>query len=209
MTRMTFWKKRNTMCGQIKNVLCVCGKVDAFIKTQLLNIFCSSLYGSVVWNLNHVCIAEVCVALHKGFRRVWGLPVDTHCELLPVICYSGAFLDVVFCRTTYFISCFLNIFSEIVNYVTRHGVFFSRMRSPIGSNALHCCQRYGARANDISISNSGLINRYVRYRYSDELISRASALLELIFIRDHSFNLSGWHIHEINYICCPLYSENE
>ena len=60
------------------------------------------------------------------------------------------------------------------------------MRFPIGSNALHCYQRYGVRANDISIINSGLINRYVRCRYSDELISRASALLELIFIRDHS-----------------------
>ena len=79
-------------------------------------------------------------------------------------------------------------------------VFFSRMRSPIGSNALQCCQRYGARANDISIINSGLINRYVRCRYSDELISRASALLELIFIRVHSFNLSGWDIQELNYM---------
>ena len=77
-------------------------------------------------------------------------------------------------------------------------VSFSRMRSPIGSNALHCCQRYGAQANDISIINSGLINRYVRCRYSDELISRASALLELIFIREHSFNLSGWDIQRIN-----------
>ena len=73
--------------------------------------------------------------------------------------------------------------------------FFSPTRSPIGSNALHCCQRYGARANDISFINSGFFNIYVRCRYSDELISRASALLELIFIRDHSFNLSGWDIH--------------
>ena len=66
------------------------------------------------------------------------------------------------------------------------------MRSPTGSNALHCCQWYGVRAKDISIINSGLINRYFRCRYTDELISRANALLELIFIRDHSFNLSGY-----------------
>ena len=124
----------------------------------------------------------------KGVRRVWDLPADTHCELLPVICDIISFLDVAFCRTTHFINCCLNSSSEIVNYVARHGVFFSRMRSPIGSNALHCCQRYGARANDISIINFGLINRYVRCHYSDELISRASALHELIFIRDPSFN---------------------
>ena len=86
-------------------------------------------------------------------------------------------------------------------------VSFSQMRSSIGSNALHCCQRYEARANDISIINSGLVNRYVRCRYLDELISRASALLELIFIRDHSFNLSRWDIQKL-IICCPLYAEN-
>ena len=33
------------------------------------------------------------------------------------------------------------------------------------------------RAIDISIINSGLINRYVRCLYSNEVISRASALL--------------------------------
>ena len=90
-----------------------------------------------------------------------------------MICDSIQFLDVVFCRTTNFINFCLNSSSKIVSYVARHGVFFSRMRSPIGSNALHCCQRYGARANAISIINSGVINRCVRYRYSDELISRA------------------------------------
>ena len=84
---------------------------------------------------------------------------------------------------------------------------FSRMHSPIGSNALHCYQRNGARANDISVINSGLIIRYVRCRYSDELMSNASALLELIFIRDHSFNLSGWDIQEINYMLSAICRE--
>ena len=64
------------------------------------------------------------MAWRKGIRRVWGLPADTHCELLLVICDSILFLDVVFCRTTNFINCCLNDSSEIVNYVARHGVFF-------------------------------------------------------------------------------------
>ena len=113
----------------------------------------------------------------------------------------------MFCHTTNIINCCLNSSGEIVNYVARRGVFFSRMRFPIDSNALHCCQRFEARAHDISIINSGLINRYVRCRYSDKLISRASALLELIFIRDHSFNLSGWDIQEINYMMSAICRE--
>ena len=99
-----------------------------------------------------------------------------------MICDSIPFLDILFCHTTNFINCCLNSASKTVSYVARHGVFFSRMHFPISSNALHCCQQYGAWENDISIINSGLINRYVRCRYSDELLSRASALLELIFI---------------------------
>ena len=100
------------------------GMVDAVIKAQLLNMFCSRLYCSVVWNLNHVCIAGVCVAWCKGVRRVWCHAADTHCEHLPVICDSIKFLDVVFCRTTHFLDCCLNSFSVIVNYVARHDVFF-------------------------------------------------------------------------------------
>ena len=113
----------------------------------------------------------------------------------------------MFCRTTHFINCCLNSSSEIVNYVARHGIFFSRMRSPIDSNALHCCQRYGARAIDISIINSGLVNRYVRCRYSNELISRANALLELILLENiHLIYQDGTFRRLI--ICCPLYAEN-
>ena len=55
-------KKRNTMCGQINNVLCFFCKVDVVVKTLLLNTFSSSLYGRVIWDLSHVCIADVCVA---------------------------------------------------------------------------------------------------------------------------------------------------
>ena len=60
----------------------------------------------------------------------------------------------------------------------------------------------------VSIINSDLINRYVRCRHSDQLIARASALLQLIFIRDHSFNLSGWwDIQEINYVLSAICRE--
>ena len=105
--------------------------LDVVITTQVLNICCSSLYGSLVWNLNHVCIAEVYVTWRKGVRRVWSLPADTHSELFTVVCDSIPFLHVVFCRTTNFINCCLNSSSEIENYVARHGVFVSRMRSPV------------------------------------------------------------------------------
>ena len=68
-----------------------------------------------------------------GAREVSGLPVGTHCELLPVICDSIPFLDIVFCRITNFINCCLNSSSEIVNYVARHGVFFHECALQFGA----------------------------------------------------------------------------
>ena len=162
--------------------------------TLLLNTCCINLYGSVVWDLNHVCIAKVCVAWCKSIRRVWGLPADTHCELLPVICDSIPILVVVFCHSTNCINCCLNSSRVTVSYVTRHGVFFF---TNAFSNWQYCITLLSAvwcmGKRYISIINSGLIIIYVRCHYSDELISRASALLEFIFITEHSFNLRMGH----------------
>jgi len=34
---------------------------------------------------------------------------------------------------------------SLVNYVARHGVYVLRQNSPVGSNALWCCMRFGLR----------------------------------------------------------------
>ena len=45
--------KRNILCGQINNVLCYFGKRDPITKLSLLKAYCSSFYGSVLWDLSH------------------------------------------------------------------------------------------------------------------------------------------------------------
>ena len=45
-----------------------------------------SVYGSPLWELDSNCIDRFYVAWRKGSRRLLGLPYDTHCELLNLIC---------------------------------------------------------------------------------------------------------------------------
>jgi len=62
--------------------------------------------------------------------------------LLPFITDSLPLRDELFCRTAMFLSKCLNSENSIVNFVPRHGVYFSRVNSPIGLNAQLCCSRF-------------------------------------------------------------------
>ena len=74
--------RRNTLCGQINNVICYFANLEAVTKLKLFNIYCFSFYGSVLWDLESPAIQDVCIAWRKGLRRVWG------CLLIcTVICY--------------------------------------------------------------------------------------------------------------------------
>ena len=51
-------------------------------------------------------------------------------------------MDELSCRCATFITNVLDSDNDAVSYVA-HGVYLSRMLSPIGRNALFCCLRYG------------------------------------------------------------------
>jgi len=46
-----------------------------------------------VWYLQNPYVESVCTAWHKGLRRAWGLPADTHCALLPILSNSLPVID--------------------------------------------------------------------------------------------------------------------
>ena len=127
--------KRNVLCGQINNVLCFFGKRDPITKLSLLRAYCSSFYGSVIWDLSHSSIDAFCAIWRKGLRRVWNLPHNTHCELLPLLCGLLPLMDELTRRCAAFINGCLDSDCDVVDFVIRHGVYFRRMLSPIGRNS--------------------------------------------------------------------------
>ena len=56
--------------------------VNAITKLQLMRLYCSSLYGSVLWDLSpYVEDRGLCFACRKGLRRVWKWNI--HHSLVP------------------------------------------------------------------------------------------------------------------------------
>jgi len=44
------------------------------VKTKLLKAYCTSFYGSELWDLENENISALCTAWRQALRRVWKLP---------------------------------------------------------------------------------------------------------------------------------------
>ena len=56
---------------------------DPLVKLKHLKLYCSDFYGSVLWDLSHSYVEDVCrpTAWRKGLRRALSLPGPTHCDI--------------------------------------------------------------------------------------------------------------------------------
>ena len=142
--------KRNSLCGKINNVLCCFWKRDPLVKLNLLRWYCSDFYGSVLWDMTHSTIEDVCVAWRKGLRRVWDLPTTTHSKFVTSRCGLPQLKVELACRCIKFISKCLNSPNYVVRHVVKQGVYFQRLYTPIGRNAHHCVTMVDASLSDIA-----------------------------------------------------------
>jgi len=107
-------------------------KRQSIVKLQLTKIYCTSFYGSVLWDLDHPAINAFCATWRKSLRRVSGVPYCTHSSLLPVMSSYLPLLDELCCRSALFIKSCLE---SIVSTVARYGIYYGRMNSHLGRNA--------------------------------------------------------------------------
>ena len=67
---------------QINYVLCYFGKLDSIIKLQLMYYYCSSMYGSELWDFTCDRIAYLCVSWRRDLKNIWKLLINTHANIL-------------------------------------------------------------------------------------------------------------------------------
>ena len=172
-------------------MLCYFGKVNSLVKNRLFHNYCTSMYGCELWSLNTDRINDLSIAWRKGLRRVWGVPYDTHCYLLPLISQCLPVFDEICRRSMNFITACCTHTSVLVRSVANHGLI-ARYNSFIGQNALFCTQRYKCTFDDIYCRRSNdLVNRYF-YGLNDETQLRTAGFLsELISVRDGTLELSN------------------
>jgi len=169
------------------------------VKLKLLRSYCSDFYGSTLWNLSDSSIEEVCVAWRKGLRRALGLPWRTHSVLLAPITGMLPLRDELFCRMAKFVLQCIASNNSIVSFAARHGVYFRRMRSPIGLNTQLCCERYNVSLYSFSCISRELIRHFV-FRDLSNYRSNAGIIHELLLAKSGLSVISSLRVADIDFI---------
>jgi len=88
----------------------------------------------------------------------------------------------------------------VVQFVARHGVYFTNMLSPVDRNSLFCCSRFGVYLSDIVSINKSFVRACYHLQLSTSLYRTVYVFLELLFVRFGYFSVSCLS-HAIDYIC--------
>ena len=128
--------RKHSLCGQINNVICYFSNRNSVVKQSLMNAYCSSLYDCELWNLSYSDVQNVCTAWKMGLRRIWGLPYDSHSNLLPLLSDSLPIFDLIYLRWVNFLQKCVSHDSSVVNFISFLGIFHGRSISPIDRNLI-------------------------------------------------------------------------
>ena len=188
-----------TLSGQINNVVCSFSTLDSITKNRLFASYCSSFYGCELWDLSNKELEKFCITWRKGARRIWTLPPDAHSDLVYYITNSPPIFDEL-CRRVYnFVNSCLNCSSNLVRSVVMRGIAFERCGSPVGRNAAFCGQRFRYEARDRQsgkLRQSSLRGRFLS-GLSDDVLRRASCLMEALSVRDGALHAQGYSRRDI------------
>jgi hypothetical protein len=190
---------RNVLIGQINNFLCQFGSLDVVTKNQLFLAYCSSHYGSVLWDLDCSSLDAYGAAWRTGLRRIWGLPYKSHCKTITLISLTVPVYDIVCQRfVNHIINC-LNGPNALVSFVVRQALSESRMASSVTRN-LFCCSKHFGVDSDWLLArrfHSSALRFMFNGRVSAEDVAVANATLELLFAREGHFWLNNFSSSDV------------
>jgi len=87
--------RQHCFIGQANNVVCWFGKLDYITKTRLLKAYCSSFYGSELWDFANVNVSSVCKSWRRALRRVWKVSFNCHTAIINALSNSISIFDIL------------------------------------------------------------------------------------------------------------------
>ena len=171
------------------------GTCKILVKDKLFNQYCCSYYGSQLWPLYNQDFKNVCTKWRKAIRRIWELPFDTHCNLLPIISEQKPIEIALTNRYIKFLKSLLESKNCIVSYMAR--LQSQNCQSIFGQNARHIMLNNNISWYDLETSTTNVIKEQIYDKYIDsvqtEQFMDAKVIRDMI-LRNGSFN--DWFLTE-------------
>ena len=68
-------KRQDDFIGQVNSVLCDFRQLLSIVKYRLFNSYCTSFYGSELWQLSNAKLVNFGITWRKSVRKIWNLPL--------------------------------------------------------------------------------------------------------------------------------------
>ena len=159
------------------------------VKNKLFNQYCCFYYGSQLWPLYNNSFNDVCTKWRKAVRRIWNLPYNTHCGLLPLVSEQCPIEISLNCRFVKNLKTLLNSDNSTVSYIAR--VQSQNCRSIFGQNIRHIIVTNDLSWYEMDKYTTNAIKKHLNNKYmsnlNDNYITYAGIIRDVVL--DESLNI--------------------
>ena len=170
------------------------------VKNKLFNQYCCFYYGSQLWPLYNDSFSNVCTKWRKAIRRMWDLPYNTHCGLLPLVSELCPIEISLSCRFIKFMKSLLKSDNSTVSYVAR--VQSQNCRSIFGQNIRHIIVNNNISWYELENCTTNALKKSMLHKYMNALncnyVNYGDMIRELILERESFYE--NFFTEESSYI---------
>jgi hypothetical protein len=154
---------------------------DEDVMYSLFKTHCLSLYGCQLWDLSSSVMEKFAIAWRKCVRRLYNIPLQSHCDLLPYICKDTPITVQLHSR---FLKFFVSLwYSSNAIVSTCSKVCMHKSQSRVSASLNHVCSKYKlCKYNPELFINCKLYN----VDYENVSFLNANTIREFIHFRHHT-----------------------
>ena len=156
------------------------GFCELYTKYQLFVSYCISFYGTCLLDLQHKAVNVFYTTWRKAVRRLFGLPINTHCNILPILAGCLPIQSQLLNRYANFMHSSLHSSNPVVRMLAHMAVQSSGSVMSRNCNLLQ--QVYNINSYDVVNGGCSLFKSRAYLIYNAEMVD--DVLVRVCFLRD-------------------------
>ena len=167
------------------------GKCQSSVKNKLFSQYCSSFYGSQIWPLYRSDLRrKICVNWRNALRRIWRIPYNTHCDMLPLLASQSPIDIQLYCRFLKFYRSLTESENSLVRFLSKFCTFKHRSTMSNNFNRILCDLNIEAyELTELSLNNvKELYYKKWLNQVNNQYLVHTNVIKELILMKEGVFH---------------------
>ena len=186
--------KSGVFMSYVNKLMANFGFTKSEILIKLFGFYCTSYYGTVLWDLNSACVKRFYVCWNKAIRKIFSLPNICHTVLLPYIAGCLYIKEEIVNRFIQYVKCMMSCRNNHVHNLMKYCI--SSSQSTIGRNMMYVKANY-----DINVQKCTIMEAKQKLYHLKEMneneYRKGVFVRELCNIRDNVMEVTGFDHSEV------------